>query len=91
MIGRPFESLILWLAATTQELVKVMVFAAIIAGDRSPLVFIDYGIEINFKYYRENILEKHLKSGHSKISVTVLGQYNRTQNHCTQLALNRSG
>ena len=38
-----------------------MVWAAITADGRSPLILIASGIRINAKYYRENILEGVLK------------------------------
>ena len=39
----------------------VMLWAAITADGRSPLVLIDHGVKINAEYYRENILESALK------------------------------
>ena len=38
-----------------------MVWAAITADGRSPLVFIDLGVKINAGYYRENMLAGALK------------------------------
>ena len=43
----------------------VMVWAAITADGRSPLVFIDRGVKINAKYDRKNILEALANFGHS--------------------------
>lgn len=58
---RSAENLQLRLATRTQKPAMVMVWAAITADGRSPLVFIDRGVKINAQIYRENILEGVLK------------------------------
>ena len=58
---RSAENVHLRLATRTQAPAMVMVWAAITADGRSPLVLIDRGIRINAEYYRENILEGVLK------------------------------
>ena len=50
------ETLHIRLATRTQAPAMVMVWAAITADGRFPLVFIDRGVKINAEYYRENIL-----------------------------------
>ena len=47
------ENLQLRLATRTQAPAMVMVWAAITADGRFPLVFIDHGVKINAEYYRE--------------------------------------
>ena len=58
---RSAENLHLRLATRTQAPAMVMVWAAITADGRSPLVFIDRGVKINAEYYRENMLEDALE------------------------------
>lgn len=58
---RSAENLNRRLATRTQAPAMVMVWAAVTADGRSPLVFIDRGVKINAEYYRENILEGALK------------------------------
>lgn len=58
---RSAENLQLRLATRTQKPAMVMVWAAVTADGRSPLVFIDRGVKINAENYRENILEGALK------------------------------
>ena len=63
---RSVENVHLWLATRTQAPAMMMVWAAITAYGRSPLVLIDHDIRINAEYYRENILEGVLKPWASK-------------------------
>lgn len=63
---RSAENLHLRLATRNQAPAMVMVWAAISAEGRSPLVFIDRGVKINAEYYRENVLEAALKPWASK-------------------------
>lgn len=58
---RSAENLHLRLATRTQAPPMVMVWAAVTADGRSPLVFIDRGVKINAEYYRENVLKTVLK------------------------------
>lgn len=58
---RSAENLHLRLATRTQAPPTVMVWAAVTADGRSPLVFIDRGVKINAEYYRENVLKAVLK------------------------------
>lgn len=58
---RSAENLHLRLATRTQAPPMVMVWAAVTADGRSPLVFIDRGVKINAEYYRENVLKAVLK------------------------------
>lgn len=58
---RSAENLHLRLATRTQAPPMVMVWAAVTADGRSPLVFIDHGVKINAEYYRENVLKTVLK------------------------------
>lgn len=51
------ENLQLQLASKNQTPQMLMVWAAITADGRSPLVFIDHGIKLNAKYYQETILK----------------------------------
>jgi inhibitor of nuclear factor kappa-B kinase subunit alpha len=58
---RSAENLNHRLATRNQAPAMVMVWAAVSAESRSPLVFVDRGVKINAEYYRENILEGALK------------------------------
>ena len=58
---RSAEKLQLRLATRTQAPPMVMVWAAVTADGRSPLVFTDRGAKINAEYYRENVLKTVLK------------------------------
>ena len=58
---RSAEIVHLQLSTRIQAPTMVMVWAAITADGRSPLILIDRGIRINAEYYRENILEGVLK------------------------------
>ena len=58
---RSAENLDLRLVEETQAPAMVMVWAAITADGRSPLVFIDRGVKKNAQYYRESVLEGVLK------------------------------
>lgn len=58
---RSAENLELRLAGRTQAPAMVMVWAAVTADGRSPLVFIERGVKINAEYYREKVLEGALK------------------------------
>lgn len=58
---RSSENLHLRLGTRIQAPPMVMVWAAITADGRSPLVFIDRGVKINAEFYRKNILEGALK------------------------------
>lgn len=59
--ARSTENLNLRMATRKQAPPMVMVWAAVTADGRSPLVFIDRGVKINAQNYRENILEGALK------------------------------
>ena len=58
---RSGENFHLRLATRTQAPAMLMLWAAITADGRSPLVFIDRGVKINEEYYGENMLEVALK------------------------------
>ena len=49
-----------------------MVWAAVAASGRYPLVFIDRGIKINEEYYRENVLKTVFKPEADKQHVSAL-------------------
>lgn len=46
---------------------SVMVWAALSKKGKIPIVFIDKGIKINGKYYREQVLEEHMVPGAKKL------------------------
>ena len=58
---RSAENLHLRLATRTQAPAMVMVWAAVTADGRSPLVFINSGVKINAEYSRDNALKTLLK------------------------------
>ena len=84
------ESFHLRLAIRTQAPAMVMVWVAITADGRSPLIFIDRGVKTNAEYYRENMLEDALKPWASK-HFGHIGHSNRTQQHRTQHAPTKNG
>lgn len=61
LTDRSYENLSHRLATRRQQPPQVMVWAAVTADGRSPIVFIDPGFKVNAQYYRENILEVALK------------------------------
>ncbi|XP_033232026.1 uncharacterized protein LOC117183003 [Belonocnema kinseyi] len=58
---RSYENLSHRLATRRQHTQQIMVWAAVTADWRSPIVFIEPGVKANVKYYRESILEVALK------------------------------
>ena len=55
------ENIHLRLAARTQVPPMIMVWPAVTADGRSPLIFIGRRIKVNAEYYRENVLKTALK------------------------------
>lgn len=58
---RTYENLSLRMATRSNFPSQVMVWAAVTADGRSPVVFIEPGVKVNATYYRENILEGALE------------------------------
>lgn len=58
---RSYENLSHRLATRRQHPPQIMVWAAVTADGRSPIVFIEPGVKVNAQYYRESILEVALK------------------------------
>ncbi|XP_033220925.1 uncharacterized protein LOC117175325 [Belonocnema kinseyi] len=57
LTDRSYENLSHRLATSRQHPKQIMVWAAVTADGRSPIVFIEPGVKVNAKYYREDILE----------------------------------
>ena len=58
---RTYENLSLRTATRSNFPSQVMVWAAVTADGRGPIVFIEPGVKVNATYYRENVLEAALK------------------------------
>lgn len=58
---RSYENLRLRMATRSNFPSQVMVWAAVTADGRSPIVFIESGVKVNATYYRENVLEAALE------------------------------
>lgn len=58
---RSYENLNSRLATRRQAPAQVMVWAAVTANFRGPLVFLDKGVKVNAAVYREKVLEGSLK------------------------------
>ena len=58
---RTYENLRLRMATRSNFPPQVMVWAAVTADGRSPIVFIEPGVKVNATYYRENVLEAVLQ------------------------------
>ena len=58
---RSYENLSLRMATRSNFPSQVMVWAAVTADGRSPIVFIEPGVKVNATYYRENVLEAALE------------------------------
>lgn len=58
---RSSENLVQRTVGRRQHPPQVMVWAAVTANGRSPIVFIEPGVKVNAKYYREKVLKAALK------------------------------
>ncbi|XP_033222833.1 uncharacterized protein LOC117176689 [Belonocnema kinseyi] len=81
----PYENLSHRLATRKQHPQQIMVWAAVKADGRSPIVFIEPGVMVNAKYYRESILEVALKPWADNISVVDNGRFKGTRHRLTKL------
>lgn len=61
LTDRSYENMSHRLATRRQHPPQIMVWAAVTADGRSPIVFIEPGVKVNATYYRESVLEAALK------------------------------